>query len=295
MARRVGVIGLGHMGSVMARRLLAAGFEVWVNNRSSARAQPLLDSGARWSDSGESMAADVELLITMVSDDAALHAVATGEGGVLARPRPGLVYADMSSVSPGASAAVAAAATSAGVHYLRAPVSGSTTLAEQGALRILVSGPHEPLAACDDVFAALGQRVFYLGPGEEARVMKLALNTLVATTVVGLGEALVLGERAGLAWQSMLDVFSDSAVASPLVRYKAASLSSRDFEAAFTTSMMSKDLDVALYLGREAGVPMPVTALCQELLRATCGLGWRDHDFSSAVLMFERLSGVSDG
>ncbi|QGN31590.1 NAD(P)-dependent oxidoreductase [Microlunatus sp. Gsoil 973] len=288
---RIGVLGLGNMGSIMASRLLAAGFDVWVGNRTAARAERLVGAGAHWSESGDAIADQVELLITMVADDDALLAVTTGESGILARRHPGLVYADMSTVSPDASAAVADAAERAGVRYLRAPVSGSTTVAEAGALGILASGPQDALDEFDQAFTAIGKRVFYLGQDDEARIMKLALNMLVAQTVVGLSEALVLGERAGLDWQTMLDVFSDSAVASPLVQYKASSLSKHDFEAAFTTSMMTKDLDVALAIGRRTGAVMPTTALTQELLRAACGLGWGDQDFSAAVLMFERLAG----
>lgn len=291
---RIGVLGLGNMGSIMATRLLSAGFEVWVNNRTAERANGLLAAGAHWSDSGDAMADEVELLITMIADDTALMNVTTGDKGFLHRPRTGLVYADMSTVSPAASAAVAQAAQAAEVRYLRAPVSGSTALAQAGALGILTSGPQDALDVFDAPFAVIGKRVFYLGSGEEARIMKLALNTLVAQSVVGLSEALVLGERSGLNWQTMLDVFSDSAVASPLVQYKASTLAKRDFEAAFTTSMMTKDLDVALQIGRTAGAVMPATALSQELLRATCGLGWADKDFSTAVLMFEQLAGDSE-
>jgi 3-hydroxyisobutyrate dehydrogenase-like beta-hydroxyacid dehydrogenase len=288
---RVGVIGLGNMGSIMASRLLSAGFQVWVNNRTPARAERLLKAGAHWAESGDAIADQVELLISMVSDDDAVLAITSGAGGILTRPHPDLVYADMSTVSPDASEIVASAAESSAVPYLRAPVSGSTTVAEAGALGILASGPQEALDAFDPVFTVIGKRVFYLGQGDEARIMKLALNMLVAQTVLGLSEALVLGERAGLDWQAMLDVFSESAVASPLVQYKASSLSKYDFEAAFTTAMVTKDLDVALEGGRRTGAVMPTTALSQELLRAACGLGWGDQDFSAAVLMFERLAG----
>lgn len=289
---QIGVLGLGNMGSIMAGRLLSAGFDVWVHNRTADRANSLLDAGAHWADSGDAMADQVDLLITMVADDSALLAVTGGDGGVLQRPHTGLVFADMSTVSPSASAAVAQMADAAGTPYLRAPVTGSTTLAEAGLLGILASGPEAALDAFEEPFGAIGKRVFYLGSGDEARVMKLALNTVVAQTVVGLSEALALGERCGLDWQAMLDVFSDSAVASPLVQYKSNSLAKRDFEAAFTTSMMAKDLDVALQVGRGAGAVMPTTALSHELLRAACGLGWGQQDFSAAVLMFEQLAGT---
>lgn len=287
---RIGVLGLGNMGSTMAGRLLSAGFDVWVTNRTPERAKSLLDAGAQWADSADGLADQVELLITMVADDQALHAVTTGDNGILLRPRPGLTFADMSTVSPSASSAVASAAQEVGVPYLRAPVTGSTALAEAGLLGIIASGPETARVAFDEAFSAIGKRVFYLGTGDEARVMKLALNTLVAQTVIGLSEALVLGKQSGLAWQTMLDVFSDSAVASPLVQYKANTLARRDFDAAFTTSMMAKDLNVAMQVGREVGAVMPTTALAHELLRAACGMGWSDQDFTSAVLMFEHLS-----
>lgn len=288
--RRIGVLGLGNMGSIIAARLLSAGFEVWVNNRTAERAKGLLDAGAQWAASGDALADQVDLLITMVADDSALREVTTGAGGVLTRSHPGLCYADMSTVSPAASAQVAKAADAIDVLYVRAPVSGSTVLAEAGALGIMASGPPRAREAFAEAFAVIGKRVFQLGDGEQARVMKLALNTLVAQTVIGLSEALVLGARCGLDWQTMLDVFGDSAVASPLVQYKAATLAERNFEAAFTTSMMAKDLDVAIELGREAGAVMPTTALSQQLLQAVCGLGWGEQDFSAAVLMYELLA-----
>jgi 3-hydroxyisobutyrate dehydrogenase-like beta-hydroxyacid dehydrogenase len=291
MSRRIGVLGLGNMGSIIAARLLAAGHDVRVHNRSPEKARDLLEAGARWADDGDALADEVELLITMVADDAALEAVTSGPGGVLRRAHPGLVYADMSTVSPDASASVARAAEALDVPYLRAPVTGSTALAESGALGVLASGPKEALDAFDEPFTAIARRAFYLGLGDEARVMKLALNTLVASTVVGLSEALVFGERSGLDRTAMLDVFGDSAVGSPLVRYKAPGLADRDFRPAFTTELMAKDLGAALHAGRASGVSMPMTALSQELLRATCGMGWADHDFSAAVLLYESFAG----
>jgi 3-hydroxyisobutyrate dehydrogenase-like beta-hydroxyacid dehydrogenase len=293
MGARVGVLGLGSMGAVLARRLLEADVEVRVHNRSAERAASLLGAGAGWAADADDLADTVDLLITMVADDDALLAVTTGAGGLLRRPHPGLVYADLSTVSPATSAVVAEAAAAVGVSYLRSPVSGSTVLAASGALSVLASGSRVAFDAFTPVFDVLARRTFFLGSGEEARVMKLALNTLVGLTVVGLSEALVFGERCGLEWGAMLEVFADSAVSSPLVKYKATTLLERDFEAAFTTAMMTKDLDLALSVGRRHGAVMPTTALTSELLRATGGSGWADHDFSASVLLFEQLSGTA--
>lgn len=288
---RIGVLGLGNMGSVIADRLLSAGFALWVHNRTPERARGLIERGATWADSGDELADHVDLLITMVADDGALLAVTTGPRGILCRPHPGVVYADMSTVSPDTSVTVADAAAAVDVLHLRAPVSGSTALAQAGRLGILSSGPQAAHEAFDRVFSAIGKSVFYLGTGDESRFMKLALNMLVAQTVVGLSEALVFGESCGLEWQAMLDVFADSAVSSPLVQYKAATLAARDFDAAFTTEMMVKDLEVAMRAAKPTGAVTPTTALNHQLLKAVCGLGWADQDFSSAVVLFEQLSG----
>src|SRR5262249_22260845 len=161
MARRIGFVGLGHMGSVMAARLLEAGHEIWLHNRTQGKAASLLTQGAHWAEDPQSLAQRVELVITMVADDEALRQGALGSDGVLDRAAPGLTYVDMSTVSGEASAEVAAAAAAADVAYLRAPVTGSTTLAATGDLGILVSGPPESLQKFGDVFDVLGRRVFH--------------------------------------------------------------------------------------------------------------------------------------
>lgn len=290
---RIGIVGLGQMGSAIAGRLLAAGHDVWVHNRTPEKASGLLADGARWADDPAALAEQVELAISMVADDRALEDVALGERGLLAVAHPSLTYVDMSTVSVNVSTKVARAAEVMSVDYLRAPVTGGTVLAQQGSVGVLVSGPKTALDKYDDIFSVIGKSVFHLGDGEEARVMKLALNIVVASTVMSLSEALVLGERSGLDWQGMLDVFSDSAVGSPLMRYKAAQLSTRDFSPAFTTSMMSKDLGLALDLAHETGSAAPATAVCRELLHATIGSGWGDHDFASTILLLEQLSARS--
>jgi len=218
MSARIGVVGIGRMGSAMAGRLLEAGYELWLHNRSRHKAERLVERGAKWSDTAKDLAQHVDLAITVIADDAALSEVTLGETGIFAGARPGLTYADMSTVSVAASTAVADAANLSSVPYLRAPVTGSTVLAEAGELGILVSGDKAAVDKFRPVFSVLGKSLFYLGGTEEARVMKLALNMVLASTIVGLTEALVLGECHGLDRRSMLDVFVDSAVGSPLLR-----------------------------------------------------------------------------
>jgi 3-hydroxyisobutyrate dehydrogenase-like beta-hydroxyacid dehydrogenase len=292
MARQVGFIGLGHMGQPMARRLLRGGFDLAVYNRSPARTEPLVTSGAVALDSPAAVARQSELVFSMVADDQALKDVALGERGVVAGAHDGLVYVDMSTVSPTASAEVAAACSRVEVDFLRAPVTGSTTLAEAGTLGILASGPRSAFDSATDALRAMGSTLFYLGAGDEARYMKLAINTLIGTTMAALAEALVLGEKAGLEWGKMLDVFAGSAAGSPLVRYKAQQLATRNLTAAFTTNLMRKDFDLALAAARDLEVATPLSSLSRQLYQATIGSGWGELDFAAVLLFIEHAAGI---
>lgn len=284
------MVGLGSMGAAIGQRLLDRDFDLWVTNRSPSKAAPLLDAGAHWVATPGELASRVPVVLTMVSDDAALEEVMTGAHGVLASACPGLACADMSTVSPDASSRVAAACANAGVEFLRAPVSGGPSLAVAGKLGTLVSGPHDLQVRLRGLLDALSSSVFDLGEAEEARVMKLALNMLIGTTAVGLGEALVLGERWGLDWQRMLDVFTASAVASPFVKYKAPLLARRDFPPGFSTRLMAKDLGLAIGLARQAGSEVTITERAREVVEAAIAAGLGDSDAVSVVMLLEHMA-----
>ncbi|HEX2187098.1 MAG TPA: NAD(P)-dependent oxidoreductase [Chloroflexota bacterium] len=292
MGRKVGFIGLGHMGQPMARRLLGAGFDLTVYNRNPAKVESLRHAGAAAVDSPAEVAARSEIVFSMIADDVALKEVALGEHGVLTGARAGLIYVDMSTVSPAASAEVADACSRAEVQFLRAPVTGSTTLAEAGALGILASGPRQAFDSAADAMRAMGSTLFYLGPGDEARHMKLALNTLIGTTMAAFAEALVLGEKAGLEWGQMLEVFAGSAAGSPLVKYKAQQLANRDLAPAFSATLMRKDYDLALAAARDLDVATPLSSLSRQLFQATIGSGWGALDFAAVLLFIEQASGM---
>lgn len=291
MTTRVGLVGLGRMGSAMAGRLLDAGYDLWLHNRSREKADALLRGGAHWAGTAADLAERVDLVISTVADDDALTEITLGSDGILAASHPGLTYADMSTVSVATSERVAAAATERSVRYLRAPVTGSTVLAESGSLGILISGDESAVEEFRPVLSVLGNSIFHLGDLEEARVMKLALNMVLASTIVGLTEALVLGECYGLDRKDMLGVFTDSAVGSPLIRYKSGTLANEDYAPAFSTAMLMKDLDLATSLGRAAGLPTPAAGLNRDLMQAAAGLGYGELDFASVIMLFETLSG----
>nr|ABK58630.1 BtdL [Aromatoleum anaerobium] len=289
---RVGWIGLGKMGTPMAANLLAAGHAITVYNRSAARADALVEKGAALAPSVAALARDCAIVISMVSDDAALQGITLDAGGVFEAATPGMVFIDMSTVSPALSERIAAAASAKGIHYLRAPVSGSTTTAAAGALTILASGPKDAYERCLPLLQAMGKKLYYLGPAEQARYLKVAINMMLGVTAGMLGEALALGERGGVEWAQMIEVINNSVVGSPLLAYKAEMLTTRNFAPMFTASQMAKDFDLALEAGRDANVPMPLAAVSRQFLGAMIASGRGELDFFAYVTMLEELAGL---
>jgi 3-hydroxyisobutyrate dehydrogenase-like beta-hydroxyacid dehydrogenase len=288
---RIGVVGLGRMGEPIARRLLDSGHEVTVFNRTASRAVGLVERGASRAGSPADVWESADACITMVADDEALRAVMLGDDGLLRGEQPGRVVIDMSTVSVEASRAVAEATEAAGIAYLRAPVSGNPSVVEAGNLTIIVSGNQGAFEQLEPALRDIGPNVFYLGAGEEARVMKLALNLMVAGTAEVMAEALVLGEANGLGRATMLEVMGTSAVGSPFVKYKTAPLVADDYSATFTSTMMHKDLSLALEAGQAVGVPLPVTDLVRRLIEQCMAEGMGDLDLMALLPRLEREAG----
>jgi 3-hydroxyisobutyrate dehydrogenase-like beta-hydroxyacid dehydrogenase len=280
-----GVIGLGNMGTAIAERLLDAGYELRVFNRTAAKAEPLAARGAVVADSAGELAADVDVVLTSLPDDAAFEAVA---GEVIARARPGTVLVDLSTVSPAASARVAAAAEEASVAYLRAPVSGNPTVVRAGTLTFIVSGAREALERVEPALLAIGPTIHHVGDGEQARVVKLAINLMIAGLAQLMSEALVLGEASGVSRDALLRVMGSSAVGAPFVEYKTEPLLRDDYSATFTTALMEKDIDLVLDAADRAGVELPLAHDLKELLHAAIGAGHGDDDFMALFLHLRR-------
>ena len=289
---QVAVIGLGKMGEPIARRLLDAGHELSVWNRTAERASGLVAAGARVLSSPGEAWEGAEVCVTMVLDDRALADVT--EELFVAR-REGAVLVDMSTVSPAASRQVADAAAAADVAFLRAPVSGNPSVVEAGNLGIMVSGDEEVFARTETLLRDIGPNVFYVGPGEEARVLKLALNLMIAGNAQLIAEALVLGEANGLDRAKMLEVMGASAAGSPFVKYKSAALVRDDYTATFTGYAMWKDLAMALAAAHDAGAPLPVTATIQQLFEGCIGSGWGELDLMALLPRLRREAGLEPG
>lgn len=285
----VGAIGLGNMGAAFAERILEAGFPLVVYSRTREKARALAARGAEVADSPAELARRAEVVITSLPDDRALEDVAAQ---VLGAGRAGAVLVDTSTVSPAASARVAALAGAASAGYLRAPVSGNPTVVRAGTLTVLVSGPREVFERAEPVLRALGPTVYYLGGGEEARVAKLAINLMIAGLAELMSEALVLGEAAGVERAALLEVMGGSAAGAPFVRYKTGPLLRDDYSATFTTALMEKDLELILDAGAEAGVELPLAKELKPLLRAAVEGGYADHDFMALFLQLRKASGL---
>lgn len=293
LIRRIGFVGLGRMGQPMARNLLKAGFALQVYDVLPDRVAALTALGAQAAGSPREAAAGADLVLSMILDDAVLEAVALAPDGVLAGARPGLIYADMSTVSAGVSARVAAAADAAEIAFLRAKVSGSVQPAEDGALTIFASGPRAAYDACQAPFAALGRRSYYVGAGDEAIYLKLVHSLMVGVTAGLIGEALTFGERGGVDWAQMIDVLDHSALSSPFFNYKAPLLTARDYtHPQSTVDVAAKDIDLALADAKRLNIPLPLTAVARELFRSMQARGTGGQDLIGLVRVFEALAGL---
>jgi 3-hydroxyisobutyrate dehydrogenase-like beta-hydroxyacid dehydrogenase len=289
---RVAVVGLGLMGDPIARRLLDAGHELTVFNRTPSRTEPFAADGATVAAALPDVWESTDLCVTMVANDDALRAVAARSGGLLEDGREGRVLVDMSTISPTASAEIAAAAAETGVGYLRAPVSGNPSVVRAGNLSIVVSGDRAVFDAAEPVLRDVGPNVFYVGAAEQARVIKLALNLVIGGTAQLMAEAIVFGERNGVERATMLEVMGASAVGSPFVKYKSAPLVARDYTTTFSLANMHKDLAMALAAADAGGTPLPVTFLVDQLVQACIADGMAETDLMGLLPHLQHGAGV---
>lgn len=291
---RIGWIGAGRMGVAMASFILRAGYPLAIWSRTAAHCAPLVDLGARQCVGIAHCVADADIVFTCVSDDAALRRVVEDADGVLAHARRGTALVDTSTVSAEASAAVAQAATSHGVDYLRIPVSGNAASARRGEVTLLVSGSREVWERVRPVTETFSVRQLYLGDGEEARAMKLVINALVVNLAQAMTEALTLGRAAGLPWPLLLETVAQSTIASPFVKAKTAQLAARDFGATMTASLILKDIDLMLAAAARGGVEMPLTATTRDRIQAVVDAGMGEEDYLAAIKLAERAAGLGE-
>jgi 3-hydroxyisobutyrate dehydrogenase-like beta-hydroxyacid dehydrogenase len=294
---RVAVLGLGRMGTEIARRLEGGEHELTVWNRSSGAAAEFGQRGVPVAESPRAAMEWADACVTMLADSAAAASVATGPDGLLSaeldeRPR---TWIEMSTLGVADSAELAAATAEAGVDYVRAPVSGNPGVVAAGNATIVSSGPAEAFERVRGLLEAIGPTIFHVGEGEEARAMKLALNLILAGTTQLLAEALVMGEANGLGRAQMLEVINGSVVGSPFTVYKSQPLIDDDYASTFTTRLMAKDLDLIIECANGARVPVPVAGLVRQIMQSGIAAGMGDLDFSALVPLLRRQAGLPDG
>jgi 3-hydroxyisobutyrate dehydrogenase-like beta-hydroxyacid dehydrogenase len=289
----IGWIGLGKLGLPIATRIAEAGYRVTGYDLASDRLALAAERGIAIA-SGPGDAASQDAVFSCLPDDGALLSATLGERGLLALMRKDAIFAEASTVSPEASAEVARAAEGLGVAYLRLPISGNASIAHTGALACFASGPRAAFDAIQPVLAAFTRAQTYLGPDEQARYAKLAINLMLASTAVVMGESLALARKGNIGWQDMLDAMADSAAASPMVKYKTGPMAARDFTSTFSCHQMVKDLDLILGAAHGVGVHAPMAALIRETYGAIIGRGGGDSDFMEPVRHTEFLSGLGE-
>ncbi|MEU0038131.1 NAD(P)-dependent oxidoreductase [Streptomyces sp. NPDC006333] len=289
----IGWIGTGRMGFQLAARLLDAGYDVAVHNRTRAKAERLVERGATVVDRPAELA-DRDVVFTMVSASPDLQAVTTGPGGVLTSPdaAPGVLI-DSSTVSTGTSALIREEAARRGTDFLAAPVSGNPKVIAAGGLTIAVSGSREVFDRVEPLLAPLGRGVTYVGEDEAARLVKIAHNVFLGVVTQSLAEITVLAEKGGVSRAAFLEFLNDSVMGSAYTRYKSPALVNLDFTPTFTMPLLRKDLELGLAAARELEVPMPLAAATAQLVASAVGAGHVDEDFAALILEQARNSGIT--
>jgi 3-hydroxyisobutyrate dehydrogenase len=289
----VGWVGAGRMGLQMAARLLDAGYDMAVYNRTAAKAAPIVSRGAVAVNRPADLAGR-DVVFTMVSGSDDLLQVTTGENGVLTDPEhsPGLLV-DFSTVSMDASAAVREAGQKRETDFLAAPVSGNPKVVKAGKLSLAVSGRRETFAAAEPLLALFGTRVTYVGEDEVARLVKICHNVLLGVTIQALSEVTVLAEKGGASRAAFLEFINHSVLGSMFTRYKSPALVNLDFTPTFTMPLLLKDLDLGLAAAHDLEAPMPVASVAAALVASATGAGYRTEDFASLILEQARRSGIT--
>jgi 3-hydroxyisobutyrate dehydrogenase-like beta-hydroxyacid dehydrogenase len=288
----VGFVGLGVMGGGVARRLLAAGHEVHGWNRTPEKAAALVDLGLVLEDSPRAVAERADVVFSMVTNVAALRAIAEGEDGIVAGLGSGKVWVDMTTAAPAVSRELAERVRETGADMVDAPVSGSVSTLEEGRLSIMVGGSEETFRRVEPILLDIGPKVTRVGDNGQALLLKIAINLSLHVQMVAFCEGLLLAEKDGIDREVALDVMLGSVIASPMLKYRAPFVLDMPNEAWFDVNMMQKDMLLALEAGRQLDVPMPTTAIANELLTAARAMGLEHNDFAVVYEVLAEMSGL---
>ncbi len=301
---RIGWIGAGRMGFALAGRLLDAGADLWVYNRTRSKAEPLADKGAVIVDSPAELAGR-DIVFTMVAGPADVLQVALGEEGVLTAgsERPS-VLVDSTTIDPATSRELRERAGELGTDTLAAPVSGNPKVVESGGMTSVVSGSRRAYQTARPYLESLGRKVTYVGEGDSARLVKICHNLMLGVVSQSMAEITMLAEAAGVSRADFLEFLNDSVMGSPFTRYKTPAFVNLDYAPTFTWHLLRKDFELGLAAGREMNVPLPVSSLVHQIVMDGIGRGFGERDFAAMLSRLAEGSGralqsenrpVSDG
>jgi 3-hydroxyisobutyrate dehydrogenase-like beta-hydroxyacid dehydrogenase len=289
---KLGFVGLGVMGSEMVNRLLSKGHSVTGWNRTRSKAEWLIKKGMKWADSPRAVAAESDVIFSMVTNSAALGAVMNGPDGMIAAATPGKLFVDISTVSPAYSREIAGKIREKGGDMVDAPVSGSVITLQEGKLSVMVGGRKETFEKVKPLLLDIGPKVTHVGDNGLALVMKIGTNLSLAVQMLAFCEGVLLAEKGGIAREVAVEVLTHSVIASPMVQYRGPFVLKQPEEAWFNVNMMQKDMLLALELGRQLDVPLPTTAVTNEFLTAARGMGLVEKDFAVVFDVLAQMSGV---
>jgi 3-hydroxyisobutyrate dehydrogenase len=300
---RLGWLGTGRMGVALAKRLLAAGCDLAVYNRTRAKAQPLADLGAKLVDSAADLA-DRDIVFTSVGTSEDLVAAVLGPAGLISDSAAPSILIDTSTVSADASGQIRQRLAERGTALLAAPVMGNPRVAEAGRVTLAVSGPRGAFEIAEPYLSLLGAGATYAGEDEVARIVKLCHNLFLGTVAQSMAEVTILAQKSGVTRQAFLACLNNSVMGSLFTRYKTPAYVNLDFQATFTAELLRKDFDLGLAAAREREVPLPVAGLVHQIVQSLVGHGYGGEDFaallqleadSAGIELVSEQAGVSDG
>jgi 3-hydroxyisobutyrate dehydrogenase len=293
--QRVGMIGIGAMGTPMSVNLIQAGFPLTVYDRNPGQLKPVLDLGAKAVNSCAEVAREVDVVITVIGTVQDELEAVLGEEGVLSSAQPGQTLIDCSTVGVVATREMAAAADRQGVAFIDATISGSTGPAKEGTLGFMVGAREQDLERVRPVLLAMGQKIHHMGPPGAGSAMKVMINLMIGMTVLTVAETLTLGRKAGLDPEQMLEVLGETSVRSPHLTHKGRMMIDRNFEPAFMLKYMQKDFDLIMEAAHALKMPVFTSAMAHQIYTAANVAGYGDMDYSGVVQFLEQVAGIKTG
>lgn len=292
MTKRLGWLGTGRMGAAMAGRLIGAGNDVTVWNRTRSKTDGLAAAGAKVADTVVDLA-QVDVVFVMVSTPKDLEEVVLGPAGLISGDKVPEAIVDCSTVSPETSARVREAVLERGVQFLASPISGNPHVVAEGEAVLVASGARETFDLVEPYLSAIGRAAVYAGEGEQSRLVKICHNLYLGLIVQSLSEVTTLAEKSGVPREAFLDFLNNTVLATDWVRKRTPDMLSLDWTPTFTTELLRKDFDLGLAAARSTEVPMPLASSVLQLIQAAIGRGFRDEDFLSLFQVQAESSGMT--